>query len=531
MARAITRSALDRGKAVPRTISRQAAKQRRDDRCVGSSPTISLDESPAQVTQLSCTLRNYIRQPQREPDNFTAITPQALGEWLQQRARVEQQRQPPVTFVRGGFDQPLLQPPHHQRQLRMGVVFDGPDARRGHLGQQVHRRTQRQRQLARAAMVGSDQALQPRVARFCHDLAVAVKRCTAAVACGASAAPSSGAVRSLGAAFWKGSSSTIRPPPRRQRCGKGSWPNWGSGAATSRASSSAVPTAASAAGMARSVGRCASDRLRPATPPRRRRDADLHAGPGRAGGCGLWVQHDRSLADAASAAHAHQQRGPSQRVAAACIGQRAALEPRFAGGFAQLHESRAGPQQAAGGIGLHQRPRAPSRAAHDTGMSLPSAVRRFSSRRRDTPGLCASCSSSSTFWRADASTVSARGLPTRLWPFGCSGAGPSATVRMTPSSSTTRAMSPARLTTVESSLGASSDRREKSQALGLAFIRSRRTARRLCRVVFVPGLARGSQPGSPAFSFPAANATSRPFAHAPSGAAFHPAAVPSLCGC
>ena len=61
MARPSARSALVQGSAVPRTSSDQAANDRRGDSVIGSSPTIGLAGSPAQVTVSSCSLRNHIR--------------------------------------------------------------------------------------------------------------------------------------------------------------------------------------------------------------------------------------------------------------------------------------------------------------------------------------------------------------------------------------------------------------------------------------------------------------------------------------
>ena len=75
-----------------------------------------------------------------------------------------------------------------------------------------------------------------------------------------------------------------------------------------------------------------------------------------------------------------------------------------------------------------------------------------------------------TFCRADASTVSAQARPTQLWPPGCKGAGPSATLRMTPSAPTTSAMSPATRTTVDATSGARSDRRALSSAAESGFM-------------------------------------------------------------
>jgi hypothetical protein len=60
-ARASAISALVQGSAVPRTISDQAAKERRGDSSSGSLPTTGLFGSPAQVTVSSCSLRNHIR--------------------------------------------------------------------------------------------------------------------------------------------------------------------------------------------------------------------------------------------------------------------------------------------------------------------------------------------------------------------------------------------------------------------------------------------------------------------------------------
>ena len=61
MARPSASSAALQGSAVPRTISLQAANERRGDSVSGSSLTVGLAGSPAQVTVRSCSLRNHMR--------------------------------------------------------------------------------------------------------------------------------------------------------------------------------------------------------------------------------------------------------------------------------------------------------------------------------------------------------------------------------------------------------------------------------------------------------------------------------------
>ena len=60
-ARAIASSAAVQGAAVPRTISDQAANERRGESSSGSSPSIGLCGLPAQVRVSNCSLRNHIR--------------------------------------------------------------------------------------------------------------------------------------------------------------------------------------------------------------------------------------------------------------------------------------------------------------------------------------------------------------------------------------------------------------------------------------------------------------------------------------
>ena len=61
IARASASSPPVHGIAVPRTISDQAANDRRGESSSGSLATIGLAGSPAQVTLSSCSLRNHIR--------------------------------------------------------------------------------------------------------------------------------------------------------------------------------------------------------------------------------------------------------------------------------------------------------------------------------------------------------------------------------------------------------------------------------------------------------------------------------------
>jgi hypothetical protein len=74
---------------------------------------------------------------------------------LQQRARVAEQRQPPVAFGRRGLDQALFEPAHQHRHLGMGIVLDGGDARGHHLGQQVAGGAHGVAQVARAVVVAA----------------------------------------------------------------------------------------------------------------------------------------------------------------------------------------------------------------------------------------------------------------------------------------------------------------------------------------------------------------------------------------
>ena len=80
---------------------------------------------------------------------------------LQQRARVAEQRQPPVAFGGGGLDQPLLQAPHLDRDLGTGVVLDGGDARGNGLAEQFAGGAHRTGQVARLVVMAGDQAPQP----------------------------------------------------------------------------------------------------------------------------------------------------------------------------------------------------------------------------------------------------------------------------------------------------------------------------------------------------------------------------------